>query len=168
LHDVGKLLTPDAILTKPGALTDEERDIVERHPIDGEALLAPYPHLAEAAKIVRCHHERPDGSGYPDRLTAAQIPLGASIVSVVDAWDAMVNDRPTGTACPPSAPRPSCPAVPSKRARDGSRASSATRLPARRLASRAGDAQHRAPRSVPLSRPMTGCRCPAVARPVRA
>ncbi len=94
LHDVGKLMTPDAILTKAGSLTDVERATIERHPIDGEALLAGYPHLAEAAKIVRSHHERPDGSGYPDGLTAAQIPLSSSIVSVVDAWDAMVSDRP--------------------------------------------------------------------------
>lgn len=94
LHDVGKLMTPDAILTKVGPLSDGERAIIERHPIDGEALLAGYPHLAQAAKIVRGHHERPDGGGYPDGLTAAEIPLRASIVSVVDAWDAMVSDRP--------------------------------------------------------------------------
>lgn len=94
LHDVGKLLTPDAVLMKPGSLTQEERAVVERHPADGAMLLAPFPHLAEAAKIVRAHHERPDGTGYPDALTSAEIPAGASIVSVVDAWDAMVSDRP--------------------------------------------------------------------------
>lgn len=94
LHDVGKLLTPEAILTKPGALTDAERAVVERHPLDGEALIAPYPHLAEVASVVRWHHERPDGHGYPDGLAGAQIPMTASIVSVTDAWDAMVSDRP--------------------------------------------------------------------------
>lgn len=94
LHDVGKLLTPDEVLMKPSSLTQAERAVVERHPADGAMLLAPFPHLAEAARIVRAHHERPDGTGYPDALTAADIPAGASIVSVVDAWDAMVSDRP--------------------------------------------------------------------------
>jgi len=79
---------------KPTSLTDEERAIVERQPADGAALLAEFPHLAEAAKIVRAHHERPDGTGYRDGLTATDIPAGASIFSVVDAWDAMVSDRP--------------------------------------------------------------------------
>lgn len=94
LHDVGKLLTPDAILTKPSKLSDDERRVIERHPIDGEAMLAPYPHLAEVGRVVRSHHERADGAGYPDRLTGAEIPIAASLVSVVDAWDAMVSDRP--------------------------------------------------------------------------
>lgn len=94
LHDVGKLLTPEAILSKPGALSHNERGVIERHPIDGEAMIAPYPHLSEVATIVRSHHERPDGHGYPDGLIGAQIPLTAAIVSVVDAWDAMISDRP--------------------------------------------------------------------------
>ena len=94
LHDVGKLVTPDAILTKPARLSDDERQVIERHPIDGEAMLAPYPHLAEVAHVVRSHHERPDGRGYPDGLFGAEIPLSAALVSVVDAWDAMVSDRP--------------------------------------------------------------------------
>lgn len=94
LHDVGKLLTPDEVLMKPGALTDEERTVIQRHPVDGAELLSDFPHLAEAAKIVRAHHERPDGTGYPDALRAADISLGAAIVSVVDSWDAMVSDRP--------------------------------------------------------------------------
>lgn len=85
---------------KPSSLTHEERAVVERHPADGAALLAAFPHLAAAAKIVRAHHERPDGTGYPDGLTAAEIPAGASIVSVVDAWDAMVSDRPYGEGIP--------------------------------------------------------------------
>jgi len=94
LHDVGKLVTPDAILTKPGALTEQERTVIERHPVDGAAMLAPHPHLSEVADVVRSHHERPDGHGYPDGLAGAEIPLTASIVSVVDAWDAMISDRP--------------------------------------------------------------------------
>lgn len=94
LHDVGKLLTPDAVLMKPGTLTDEERTVIQRHPIDGAAMLAGFPHLSQAARIVRAHHERPDGTGYPDGLTATEISLSAAIVSVVDSWDAMVSDRP--------------------------------------------------------------------------
>ena len=100
LHDVGKLLAPDAILSKPGPLTDEERAVIERHTIDGEAMLAPYPHLANVAFIVRSHHERPDGRGYPDGLAGAAIPLAASIVSVVDAWDAMISERPYRAGMP--------------------------------------------------------------------
>ncbi len=100
LHDVGKLVTPEAILTKPGALTEQERVVIERHPVDGAAMLAPYAHLAEVAPVVRSHHERPDGRGYPDGLAGAEIPLAASIVSVVDAWDAMVSDRPYRAGMP--------------------------------------------------------------------
>lgn len=94
LHDIGKLLTPDAILSSPDALTTDERRVIERHPIDGAEMLMPYPHLAEVAEVVRSHHERPDGQGYPEGLAGAEIPLSASIVSVVDAWDAMVSHRP--------------------------------------------------------------------------
>lgn len=100
LHDVGKLLTPDSILTKSASLTGGERELIERHPGDGAAMLAPYPHLAEVAPVVRAHHERPDGGGYPDGLRGPEIPLAASIVSVVDAWDAMVSDRPYRAGMP--------------------------------------------------------------------
>ncbi len=100
LHDVGKLLTPAAILTKPDALNEHERTVIERHPVDGAAMLAPYRHLAEVADVVRSHHERPDGRGYPDRLAGLDVPLTASIVSVVDAWDAMVSDRPYRSGMP--------------------------------------------------------------------
>jgi HD-GYP domain-containing protein (c-di-GMP phosphodiesterase class II) len=101
LHDVGKLVTPDEILSKPARLSDDERAVIERHPIAGEAMLAPYPHLAEVASVVRSHHERPDGRGYPDGLSGEEIPLTASIVAVVDAWDAMVSDRPYRAGMPP-------------------------------------------------------------------
>jgi len=100
LHDVGKLVTPDAILTKPCQLTDAERSVIERHPLDGQAMLAPYPHLAEVGDVVRSHHERPDGTGYPDGLMGSQIPLTAALVCVVDAWDAMVCDRPYRAGMP--------------------------------------------------------------------
>ncbi len=94
MHDVGKLLVPDTILTKPSALSDQERSVIERHTIDGEALVRPYPHLAQVAAIVRAHHERPDGRGYPDALRGEEIPRGAAIVSAADALDAMISDRP--------------------------------------------------------------------------
>src|SRR5271155_3855562 len=100
LHDVGKLLAPDDILTKPSQLSEQERAVIERHPIDGEAMLAPYRHLAEVACVVRSHHERPDGTGYPDGLRGEEIPIAAAIVSVVDAWDAMVSDRPYRSGMP--------------------------------------------------------------------
>ncbi len=76
LHDVGEVLTPDEVLLKPSSLTHEERAVVERHPADGAALLAPFPHLAAAAKIVSRLSRAPDGTGYPDGLTAADIPAG--------------------------------------------------------------------------------------------
>jgi len=94
LHDVGKLLTPDEVLIKPGSLTHEERAVVERHPADGAALLAPFPHLGEAAKIVRAHHERPRRHRVPGRTDRGGHSRGRVDVSVVDAWDAMVSDRP--------------------------------------------------------------------------
>ncbi len=94
LHDIGKVALPASILTKPGALTDEEWEFVERHPVIGERILAAAPSLASAARIVRSTHERYDGTGYPDRLAAEQIPLEARIISVCDAYHAMTSDRP--------------------------------------------------------------------------
>jgi HD-GYP domain-containing protein (c-di-GMP phosphodiesterase class II) len=93
LHDVGKLNIPDEILTKPSSLTPEEYDIVKLHTIDGEAMLAAEPTLASAAHIVRSHHERLDGRGYPDGLAGSDIPLAARVISVCDAFDAMTHDR---------------------------------------------------------------------------
>ena len=94
LHDIGKVALPASILTKPGPLTDEEWEFVERHPVIGERILAAAPALAGAARIVRSTHERYDGTGYPDRLAAEQIPLEARIISVCDAYHAMTSDRP--------------------------------------------------------------------------
>ena len=94
LHDVGKLATPDAILTKAGALTDDEFAVMRQHTTDGAALLEPWPLLAPAAPLVRWHHERADGRGYPDGLHADRIPTEAALISVCDAWDAMTSDRP--------------------------------------------------------------------------
>ena len=93
LHDVGKVLTPRAVLTKPGALTDDEFDIVKRHPGDGAQMVATLGD-DELTAIVLHHHERQDGSGYPDGLAGEDIPIGARIVAVADTFDAMTSNRP--------------------------------------------------------------------------
>jgi diguanylate cyclase (GGDEF)-like protein len=93
LHDVGKLAVPDAILDKPGPLDDEEWAFMHRHTIVGERILLAAPALAAVAPLVRASHERWDGGGYPDGLAGERIPLGARIVSLCDAFDAMVTDR---------------------------------------------------------------------------
>ena len=102
LHDVGKLNTPDAVLKKPASLTPAEYDVIKLHTSDGEQMLAAEPSLAEAAHIVRSHHERMDGAGYPDRLVGDQIPLASRIIAVCDALDAMTHDRPYRSALPVS------------------------------------------------------------------
>jgi diguanylate cyclase (GGDEF)-like protein len=89
LHDVGKVGIPDAILSKPGALDETERQFMRKHTIIGERILAAAPVLAEAGKIVRSTHERYDGSGYPDGLVGEQIPVAARIIAVCDAYDVM-------------------------------------------------------------------------------
>jgi two-component system cell cycle response regulator len=93
LHDVGKLAVPDAILAKPGPLEPGERAIVERHCEVGERILAASPAMVPVARLVRSSHERYDGRGYPDRRTAQEIPLGARIIAVCDAYDAMITKR---------------------------------------------------------------------------
>ena len=94
LHDIGKVAVPASILSKPGALTAEEWEFVERHPVIGERILAAAPSLAGAARIVRSTHERYDGTGYPDRLAGDEIPLEARIIAVCDAYHAMTSERP--------------------------------------------------------------------------
>jgi HD-GYP domain-containing protein (c-di-GMP phosphodiesterase class II) len=94
LHDVGKLAVPEEILHKPGPLDDAEWEIMRRHTIEGEQFLAGIPALANVARLVRSSHERWDGAGYPDKLAGDHVPLGARIISVCDAYDAMVTDRP--------------------------------------------------------------------------
>jgi cyclic di-GMP phosphodiesterase len=89
LHDIGKIGIPDRVLLKPGPLDAEERSIVEAHPEIGDKLLEPLDLLADARPIVRHHHERWDGAGYPDRLVAGDIPLGARIVAVADSVEVM-------------------------------------------------------------------------------
>ncbi len=93
LHDIGKIGIPDAVLLKPGPLTDSEFAIIKRHTIIGEQLCGTLRSLAAVRPIVRSHHERLDGSGYPDGRRGDAIPLSAQIVSVVDAYDAMTTSR---------------------------------------------------------------------------
>jgi diguanylate cyclase (GGDEF)-like protein len=100
LHDVGKAAIPDAILDKPGPLDEEEWAFMRRHTIIGERILLGAPALAQVAALVRSSHERWDGSGYPDGLAGTDIPLGARIIAVCDAFDAMVTDRPYRSAMP--------------------------------------------------------------------
>jgi HD-GYP domain-containing protein (c-di-GMP phosphodiesterase class II) len=94
LHDVGKIGVPESILRKPGPLTADEWDIMCRHPVIGARIVAPLEFFNEGAIIVRHHHERMDGSGYPDGLIGDQIPVGARIVAVADIYDALTSDRP--------------------------------------------------------------------------
>ena len=100
LHDFGKMRVPDSILTKPGPLSAAEWKIMKQHPLWGEELLSAHPWLETARQIARWHHERWDGTGYPDGLRAEQIPLGAAIVAVADSLDAMISDRPYKEAWP--------------------------------------------------------------------
>ena len=94
LHDIGKIGVSDAILTKPGPLTAQEWRAMREHPIIGERICEPLSTAAMFAPIVRHHHERWDGQGYPDRLRGEAIPIGARIVGLVDAFDAIIHDRP--------------------------------------------------------------------------
>ncbi len=93
LHDIGKIGIPDAILQKPAKLTAQEWNIMRQHPVIGEQILAPIQHLRDAAKIVRHHHERYDGKGYPDGLGGEAIPLAARILTVVDSYSAIIDRR---------------------------------------------------------------------------
>ena len=94
LHDIGKVAIPDAIINKPAALNDDEWAFMRRHTIIGERILAAAPSLRAAAGLVRSSHEAWDGSGYPDRLAGTDIPLGARIIAICDAFDAIIADRP--------------------------------------------------------------------------
>ena len=94
LHDIGKMAIPDAILDKPGTLNESEWSFVRRHTMIGERIVTAAPALIPLARLVRSSHERLDGAGYPDGLSGEEIPFGARIVAVCDAFDAMVSDRP--------------------------------------------------------------------------
>ena len=94
LHDIGKIGVSDAILTKTGPLTAVEWEAMRQHPIIGERIAEPLASASHFAPIIRSHHERWDGEGYPDRLRGEQIPFGARVVGLVDAYDAIIHDRP--------------------------------------------------------------------------
>jgi len=94
LHDVGKVAIPDGILHKKDALTPEERALMRTHPVVGWEILARIPFLDAARAVVRHHHERWDGTGYPDRLAGQDIPLSARVFAVADALDAITTERP--------------------------------------------------------------------------
>jgi diguanylate cyclase (GGDEF)-like protein len=94
LHDVGKVAVPDAIIAKPSALTDDEWEFIHRHTLIGERIIAAAPALGGAARLVRSSHEAWDGSGYPDALAGDEIPLGSRIITICDAFDAMISARP--------------------------------------------------------------------------
>ncbi len=94
LHDIGKMGIPDSILLKPGPLTEEEQEIMKKHPVYAYEMLSPIEYLRPALDIPYCHHERWDGSGYPRGLKGEEIPLAARIFAVVDVWDALCSDRP--------------------------------------------------------------------------
>jgi HD-GYP domain-containing protein (c-di-GMP phosphodiesterase class II) len=101
LHDIGKIATPEQILFKPGPLTSAEWDVMRDHSAAGQRILAQIPSLSRCALIVRAHHERWDGLGYPDALAGETIPFEARIVAVADAFHAMISDRPYRKAIPP-------------------------------------------------------------------
>lgn len=94
MHDIGKIGIPENILCKPGALTRQEFEIMQKHPIIGARILKPINQLEEVAKLVLYHHESWDGTGYPHGLSNEEIPIGSRIVSIVDAYQAMTSDRP--------------------------------------------------------------------------
>lgn len=94
LHDIGKMGVPDSILLKPGKLSNEEWNIMRRHPQYAYDLLSPIPYLRPALDIPYCHHEKWDGTGYPRGLKGEQIPFAARLFAAVDIWDALTSDRP--------------------------------------------------------------------------
>lgn len=100
LHDIGKVGIPEAILNKPGPLTDDEWDVMRTHPIIGVTLVQPLRLLGDAVGVIRSHHERWDGAGYPERLAGEDIYLPARIFAIADCFDAMTTDRPYRRALP--------------------------------------------------------------------
>jgi putative two-component system response regulator len=103
LHDIGKISVPDSILQKRGKLTEEEWRIVRMHPVTGEDICRPMKSLASVLPVIRSHHERWDGGGYPDGLPGERIPLVARILQVADIYDALITERPYKAALDPNA-----------------------------------------------------------------
>jgi putative two-component system response regulator len=94
VHDIGKVAVPDAILLKPGRLTEEEWKVMREHPTVGERICAPLKSFRLVLPIIRHHHEKYDGSGYPDGLRGDAIPVAARVLQIVDVYDALTNERP--------------------------------------------------------------------------
>jgi len=101
LHDIGKVGIRDGVLNKAGKLTEEEMNHIREHPVIGERIVGCLPYMGSVAGIVRHHHERFDGTGYPDRLAGDQIPLASRIIAIADAYDAMTSSRPYRGAMEP-------------------------------------------------------------------
>jgi putative two-component system response regulator len=100
LHDIGKVGVPDSILFKPGRLSPQEWEVMRQHPIKGEAICRPVKSLAPVLPIIRSHHERWNGTGYPDGLAGENIPLLARILQIADIYDALTSPRPYKRAVP--------------------------------------------------------------------
>jgi putative two-component system response regulator len=100
VHDIGKVVVPDAILLNSGPLSPEETEIMRKHPVQGERICAPLRSFRLVLPIIRHHHERHDGSGYPDGLRGAEIPITAAILQLADVYDALTTDRPYRKASP--------------------------------------------------------------------
>jgi putative nucleotidyltransferase with HDIG domain len=100
LHDIGKIGIPEALLRKPGALDVEEWAIMRHHPLIGAQIVAPFDFFTGGALMIRHHHERCDGSGYPDGLVQDEIPIGARVIAVADVYDALTSNRPYRAALP--------------------------------------------------------------------
>jgi putative nucleotidyltransferase with HDIG domain len=100
-HDIGKIGITDALLTKPGRLTEEEFDLMKRHSAEGARIVENFSRLRDSVPIIRHHHERWDGRGYPDGLAGDEIPLAAAVAGLADAWDAMTIERPYQRALSP-------------------------------------------------------------------
>ena len=100
LHDIGKMAIPDGVLLKPGQLTEEERMLIQKHPVYAYEMLKPIAFLVPAIDIPYCHHEKWDGSGYPRGLRGKEIPFAARIFPVIDVWDALTSNRPYRKALP--------------------------------------------------------------------
>jgi putative two-component system response regulator len=102
LHDIGKIGIPDHILDKPGPLTADEYEVVRRHPVAGVRIVEPLQSVRGALPLIRWHHERPDGGGYPDGISAGDIPLPVRVLSVADVYDALSSARPYRPALEPT------------------------------------------------------------------
>jgi putative two-component system response regulator len=100
VHDIGKVVVPDSILLKPGPLTAEEMEVMRKHSVVGERICAPLRSFRPVLPIIRHHHEKRDGSGYPDGKRGEEIPLTARILQLADVYDALTTDRPYRTAVP--------------------------------------------------------------------